>query len=81
MIPPNGRNFIKKQKEKRVMGKKVTTATHGGVSETKGRVLTATTERMQVPRKIHEPKGSKVAVVGGMPDSTEVEGKVVRVLY
>ena len=63
------------------MGKKVTTATHGGVSETKGRVLTAETELKGILGAAREPKGSKVAVVGGMPDSTEVEGKVVRVLY
>jgi hypothetical protein len=63
------------------MGKKVATATKGGVSETKARVLTATTEQKKVAPKVHDLGRSKVAVVGGMPDSTEVEGKVVRVLY
>lgn len=63
------------------MGKKVATATKGGVSEGKGRVVTATTERKKVAPKTHEPIRSKVVVVGGMPDVTEVKDKVVSVLY
>lgn len=63
------------------MGKKVATAIKGGVSEAKGRVITATTEQKKVAPKTHELKRSKVAVVGGMPEATEVKDKVVRVLY
>lgn len=64
-----------------VMGNKVVTATKGGVSDVKGRVITATTEKKKVAPKRHELKRSKVAVVGGMPEATEVKDKVVSVLY
>ena len=53
------------------MSEKVINAEAKGVIHTKGRVATATTFGLKVPRKSHEPVGKVAVASASMPEAEE----------